>query len=219
MYLPETFRLDDRAALLGHVAAHPFATLVTWLKGGTGDPEISHVPLLVAEQAGSVVLRGHVARENPAFAHLSHGSGRGSGSSSWAGGEGCDALAIFHGPHAYVSPSVYGEHPAVPTWNYVVVHARGRARLVTEPELRALLDELVARFDDTGWRFDAPEDYARRMVGAIAGFEIAVDRLEGKWKLSQNRPVEDQHRVARWLEGRAEDGRAVAALMWKRLRG
>jgi transcriptional regulator len=207
MYLPESFRLDDREALVAHASAHPFATLITW---GAGDPEISHVPLLVVEQAGRLVLRGHVARENPAYAHLLRGG---------VDDRGADALAIFHGPHAYVSPSVYGEHPAVPTWNYVVVHARGRARLLGEQALRALLDELVARFDDTGWRFDPPEDYARRMLGAIAGFEIAVDRIEGKWKLSQNRPLEDQHRVAQWLEGRDQDSRAVAALLWKRLRG
>jgi predicted FMN-binding regulatory protein PaiB len=74
---------------------------------------------------------------------------------------GAEALAIFQGPHGYVSPSVYSGQPSVPTWHYVVVHTRGRARLVDEPGLRRILDDMVARFDWTGWRFDAPEDFVR----------------------------------------------------------
>jgi transcriptional regulator len=199
MYLPESFRLDDRAALLAHAAAHPFATLVT--RSGDG-LEVSHVPLLVDAERG--LLRGHLARENPQLAHLEAGA---------------RALAVFHGPHGYVSPSVYTQQPSVPTWNYVVVHVRGRTRVVEEAELRAMLDDLVARFDPTGWRFDGngDADYVRRMVGAIAGFEVTVDELEGKWKLSQNRPVEDQERVAGWLEKGDASSRDVAALMRRRL--
>jgi transcriptional regulator len=127
-------------------------------------------------------------------------------------------LAIFHGPHAYVSPSVYEEQPSVPTWNYVVVHARGSSRLMDEGQLRRTLDEMVARFDPTGWRFDAPEDYARRMLDVIAGFEIAIESLEGKWKLSQNRSSTDQARVAEWLTGQRGGGEAIAAMIRKRLR-
>jgi transcriptional regulator len=209
MYLPETFRLDDRGELFAHAAANPFATLVTHLddgRDGHNGLEVSHLPLLVDAERG--LLRGHLARENPQLAHLEAGAA---------------ALAVFHGPHAYVSPSVYTQHPSVPTWNYVVVHARGRARLLADGALRALLDEMVARFDPTGWRFDAPADYTARMCAAIAGFEIAVESLEGKWKLSQNRPLEDQERVAAWLErgdsasAASANGREVAALMRARL--
>ena len=196
MYRPEAFRLDDRQTLLAHVTAHPFATVITRPDDSL---TVSHLPLLVDPERG--VLRGHLARENPQFGDFAAGA---------------PTVAIFHGPHAYVSPSVYEEHPSVPTWNYVVVHARGHGRLVDEPGLRTILDQLVDRFDPTGWRLDAPEDYVRGAIGAIAGFEILIEQLEGKWKLSQNRSLVDQKRVVAWLEGRDEGSRAVAALMRSR---
>lgn len=193
MYRPDAFRLDDRQTLLAHAMAHPFATVITQRSGSI---TVSHLPLLVDPDRG--ILRGHLARENPQYQDLATGS---------------EALAIFHGPHAYVSPSVYEEQPSVPTWNYVVVHVRGRGRLVDEPVLRTILDDLVGRFDPTGWRLDAPEDYVRSALDAIAGFEIPIEQLEGKWKLSQNRSQTDQRRVAAWLEGGVESSRAIAALM------
>ena len=197
MYLPDAFRLDDDQALLAHVTAYPFATVITHGEGGLA---VSHLPLLVDAQRR--VLRGHLARQNPQLAHLAAGA---------------EALAVFHGPHGYVSPSVYEEQPSVPTWNYVVVHIRGRARMVDEAVLREVLDDLVARFDPTGWRLQAPEDYVRSALDAIAGFEIPIERIEGKWKLSQNRSPTDQQRVADWLERGDEASRAVAALMRARL--
>ena len=167
---------------------------------GEGGLAVSHLPLLVG--AGSDLLRGHLARENPQLAHLAAGA---------------EALAIFHGPHGYVSPSVYTEQPSVPTWNYLVVHARGRSRLVGEPALREILDDMVKRFDPTGWRLEAPEAFVRAKLGAIAGFEIALERLEGKLKVSQNRSPMDQARVVAWLERGDESSRALAALMRLRL--
>lgn len=194
MYSPAVFRLDDRDALLKQAAADPFATLIT---SGAGGLAVSHLPLLV--DPGRGVLRGHLARANGQLAHLAAGA---------------EALAIFHGPHGYVSPSWYrSAPPAVPTWNYVVVHARGRARTIDEPALAILLDELIAAFDTTGFRFDPPADYRQRMLGAIAGFEIAIDSLEGKFKLSQNRPPEDRESVADRLSRGDEASRALAALM------
>jgi transcriptional regulator len=199
MYRPEAFREDDRRVLLEHAASYPFATVCTHADGRL---EVSHLPLLVDAERG--VLRGHLARGNPMFQHVAAGA---------------DAVAVFHGPHGYVSPSVYTRHPSVPTWNYVVVHARGPLRLLDEAGLRAALDAMVARFDTTGWRFDAPEAYAQRMLGAIAGFELTVVSLEGKWKLGQNRPVEDQERVVEWLErpGSDDASRALAALARARI--
>lgn len=193
MYLPDAFRLDDRTALLAHATEYAFATVITQ---GTDGILVSHLPLL--PDAGGTLLRGHLARANPQFGHFAAGA---------------DALAIFHGPHAYVSPSVYAEQPSVPTWNYVVVHARGRARLVDEGKLREILDDMVAHFDTTGWRLEAPEEFVRAKLDAIAGFEILLERLEGKWKLSQNRSLEDQVRVAEWLEQGDAQSRALAALM------
>jgi transcriptional regulator len=196
MYRPDAFRLDDRETLLAQAKANPFATVITQGRGGLS---ISHLPLLVDADRG--VLRGHLARANPQYLDLAEGS---------------ELVAIFHGPHAYVSPSVYEEHPSVPTWNYVVVHVRGRARLVEEAVLRTILDELVGLFDPTGWRFEAPEDYVRSALDAIAGFEVPIEQLEGKWKLSQNRSPADQMRVAAWLDRGDETSRAVAALMRSR---
>jgi transcriptional regulator len=197
MYLPDAFRLYDRTTLLAHAAEHAFATVITYGQGGI---LASHLPLLV--DAERSLLRGHLARENPQFGHLAAGA---------------EALTIFHGPHAYVSPSVYAEHPSVPTWNYVVVHARGRPRLVDERGLRQILEDMVARFDTTGWRLQAPEEFVRTMLDAIAGFEISVERLEGKWKLSQNRSLTDQTRVAAWLEQGDAQSQALASLMRARL--
>jgi transcriptional regulator len=232
MYAPTPFVQEDRATLLSLAATYPFATVIsrtpvvgrhsvpdpdparTVRAGGTGpgdesshDPAedpfgdlvVSHMPLLVdGERAGTGVLRGHLARANPQFEHFAQGA---------------PVLAIFHGPHAYVSPSVYGVHPSVPTWNYVVVHAYGRARLVGEARLRAILAETVSRFDRSEWQLDTNENFLGSMLGAIAGFEVDLDRVEGKWKLSQNRSADDRARVAEWLDRGGEGARACAAMM------
>jgi transcriptional regulator len=204
MYTPEAFREDAREVLLAHVRAHPFATVLTFPSGSGsgagGEALVSHLPVLV--DGARNVLRGHLARANPQAAHFAAGT---------------PVLAIFHGPHAYVSPSVYGE-PGVPTWNYVAVHAHGTGRTVDEAALSALLDETVSYFDASDWRAQVASDVISTRLGAIVGFEVDIERLEGKWKLSQNRSPADQARVAEWLD-RGDDGsRAVAALMRTRLK-
>jgi transcriptional regulator len=197
LYRPAVFRIDDRSTLLAHAEANPFATVITH---GIDGLAVSHLPLLIDGQRE--VLRGHVARENPQLAHFVAGA---------------EALAIFHGPHGYVSPSVYEDQPSVPTWNYVVVHARGRVRSVDADALRAILDDMVAKFDHTGWRLDGPAEFVRAKLEAIAGFEIALERMEGKWKISQNRSLEDRRRVIAWLEKSDESSHALAELMRARL--
>jgi len=196
LYRPEAFRVDDRATLLAFANDHPFATLVSHGDDGVA---ASHVPLLVDAQAGR--LRGHLARDNDQLAHLQAGAA---------------VLAIFHGPHGYVSPSVYEGQRGVPTWNYVIVHARGRARVLGEAGLLAILHDSVARFDTPGWkaRFgDEWPDVPRHMLQAIVGFEIDVEGLEGKWKLSQNRSETDRGNVIGWLEKGDASAWEVAALM------
>jgi transcriptional regulator len=220
LYALAAFRETRKGALFAHAARHPFATLVTH---GAGGVLASELPLLVDEGKGEGgqggeeqgegqnetvsqgVLRGHVARENPQLAHLEAGA---------------EALAIFHGPHGYVSPSVYEGQRGVPTWNYVVVHARGRARVLDEQGLVEVLVASAERFDETGWRLafgDTWPEVPRPMLVGIAGFEIRVESLEGKWKLSQNRTPEDQARVAEWLERGDAASQAAAALMRARL--
>jgi transcriptional regulator len=193
MYAPDVFRQEDRAQLLGLAATYPFATLIT---SRDEDVRVSHLPLIV--DAARSVLRGHIARENDQINHLAAGA---------------KTIAIFHGPHGYVSPSVYAEQPSVPTWNYVVVHAHGRGHLVDESGLRSILEESVSRFDGTDWRLYTGDEFLRPMLDAIAGFEIALERLEGKWKLSQNRSADDQARVTAWLQRGDDSSRALASFM------
>jgi len=125
---------------------------------------------------------------------------------------------IFWGPHAYVSPSWYEAQPSVPTWNYATVHAYGRPRLVEGGEaLRALLARLVEENEagfESPWRMDLPKAYEDRMIQGIVGFEIEIGRLEGKFKLSQNRDATDRASVARQLRaGGDDDAAGIARLM------
>jgi transcriptional regulator len=131
-------------------------------------------------------------------------------------------LAVFTGPHAYISPGWYQAGPAVPTWNYATVHAYGAGRLVEDPDwLRGLLQRLSERHEAreaAPWRMqDLPEAYLASMLKGIVGFEIAVTRLEGKFKLSQNRPAADRPRITAALDARDDpESTSVAELMRQR---
>lgn len=202
LYRPEAFRVDDRDALLAFAADHPFATVVT---NGDGGVLASHLPLLVDGARGK--LRGHLARENDQLAHLQATT---------------EVLAIFHGPHGYVSPSVYEGQRGVPTWNYVVVHVRGRPRVLDEAGLVEILHASVQRFDTPGWRARFGDDWPdvpRSKLQGIVGFEIDVARAEGKWKLSQNRSGQDQAAVVEWLEKGDGASRELAKIMRERGQG
>lgn len=196
LYVPPHFRVEDRAKLAAFMRHNAFATVVS---AGEAGIHASHLPLLVDVDGDKVRLRGHFARAN---AH-------------WEAVEGAkQVLAVFTGPHAYVSPTWYVTQPSVPTWNYTAVHATGKARLTDEAELHEIVSELAAVYEagnNPPWRLsEQPAAYVTSMLGAIVGFEIEVERLEGKFKLSQNRPVEIP-RVAGRLEAAGEAG--LAALM------
>jgi len=198
MYVPQHFA-GDPAAIEEVVATHDFALLVTT---GPGGPEATHLPLLLDRSRGEHgVLLGHLARANP---HAEAIDGR-------------EALAIFSGPHAYVSPRWYAAAPAVPTWNYVAVHVHGRARVLRDKErLAELVDRLSRRYEgDTPWTVAGlPERFLAGMVDAIVGLEIDVARIEAKFKLSQNRPPADRRNVIAELErGGAPGDVALAAAM------
>jgi transcriptional regulator len=197
-YIPDSFRVEDAATLERFVAANAFGTLIS---AGSGGLSASHLPFLPEHGTdGRLRLRGHMARANGHWRELE------------AAGE---VLAVFEGPHAYVSPTWYESQPAVPTWNYAVVHARGAARLLAPEELAPLLDRLSRVYEegrDSPWRFaDLPAGYPENLLRAIVAFEITVDRLEGKFKLSQNRSRADAQRVAAALD--AEGQASLAALM------
>ncbi len=197
LYVPPHFRVDDRDALYAFMERYAFGTLVS---SGPAGMHVSHIPFLPERgDDGAIRLLGHVAR----------------GNEQWQAIEAAEHLvAIFQGPHAYVSPSWYANHPSVPTWNYSVVHAHGKARLMDEGELHDLLMRLSSTYEAGNpkpWRMsELPPAYVDSMLKMIVGFEIEVERLEGKFKLSQNRPAEVP-RVIAALEGANEPG--LASLM------
>jgi transcriptional regulator len=197
-YIPPLFRVEERRTLVDFIEAHAFGTLVS---SGPGGLSVSHVPFLVeAADGAALTLLVHFARSNPHAQELESAN---------------EALAIFQGPHGYVSPTWYENHPAVPTWNYTVVHARGRARPIDEVRLRSMLARLAAKYEQGNaqpWRMEAlAEEFTAKMVNAVAGFAIEVERLEGKFKLSQNRPGRDAALAAAALESRGEGD--LAAMM------
>lgn len=206
VYLPPHFTEPREAMLIDHIERHDFGLLVTQ----SGGLIASQVPFLVERRDGKVFLHGHLACANPQASNL------------YSGGE---ALAIFTGPHAYISPSWYAAGPAVPTWNYASVHACGAVRAIPDADwLRAMLRRLSERHEAreaAPWRMqNLPEPFLTGMLNGIVGFEIAVARLEGKFKLSQNRPAADRPRIAAALDARGDpESRSVARLMRERETG
>ncbi|KAB8198190.1 FMN-binding negative transcriptional regulator [Lysobacter maris] len=200
MYTPRAFAIDDLAALDRLIDADPFVTLVTT---ADGVPGVSHLPVLYRRAGDRIRLSGHWARPNPQARH---------------GGR---ALAIVHGPHAYVSPGVYPDKESaarVPTWNYAVAHLGGTLRTFDD---EAALGALVAALSHAhearigrDWTFEPERDDHRRQLRGIIGFHLEVDRAEIKFKLGQNHPVANIAAVAADLDARPEPReRAVAALM------
>ena len=206
MYLPSAFRQDDLAELHAQIQASPFALLTS---AGAAGVQASHLPLLLAPDEGEFgTLYGHFARANPHWRDLQGGA---------------EALAVFSGPDAYISPGWYpakAEHgKVVPTWNYIAVHARGPVELIEEPER---LLQIVSRLSDQHesgrerpWAVsDAPREYLDSMLRAIVGFALPIRRLEGKWKLGQNRSAADQAGVRDGLAASPSPGdRELAARM------
>lgn len=180
MYIPEHFRVRDHATAVGFMRANPFAILVS----GTADgPFATHVPLVIREDGERIILRGHVAKANPHWRYLEQQP---------------QCLVIFHGPHAYVSPTNYATRENVPTWNYGAVHVYGTARTYSTPdELLGMLHELIPLFELSyadQWASLSPA-YRERMLSHIVGFEIAATKIEAKFKLSQNRTKQEQENV------------------------
>ena len=206
MHIPAAFRQDDLTQLHAQMRENPLAALVSH---GASGLQASHVPLLlVAEEGDYGTLYGHFSRANPQWQVFA---------------EQPEALAIFSGADAYVSPSAYpskAEHgKAVPTWNYISVHAQGQLQVFDDPErLRQLLARLTAALESRQpqpWAMDdAPRTYIDSMLRAIVGFALPIRRLEGKWKLGQNRSAADQAGVRDGLAASPSPGdRELAARM------
>lgn len=200
MYLPKHFEQPDREALIALMRDRPLATLVIATPDG---PTADLIPLeYVADAGAHGTLRGHVARANPLWKHA-----------------GAQALAVFTGSEAYISPGWYPskrEHgKVVPTWNYTMVQAHGTLQVHDDTTwLRALVGQLTTQHEAAQaqpWSVgDAPEDYVQQMLRAIVGIEIELVSLVGKWKVSQNRSAADRAGVA---DGLAAIDPASAALV------
>jgi transcriptional regulator len=203
MYVPKHFEETRIDVLHALVREHPLGTIVTLTPRGL---EANHVPFEIVPGPGPFgTLRGHVARANPMWRESAPD---------------VDALAIFSGPSAYVSPSWYPTKresgKVVPTWNYAVVHAHGPLRVVDDREwLRAFVTALTERHEahrPARWHVsDAPGDFIDTMLGMIVGIEMPVTRLVGKWKASQNRPGRDREGTAVGLDGEGSDAATAMA--------
>lgn len=191
MYIPSAFAETDLQRLHDFIEANSFGLLIST----HGDePFATHLPFLLERGAGSQNaseygrLVAHMARANPHWREL----------------EGQRVLAVFSGPHAYVSPTWYEAENVVPTWNYLAVHVCGTCRLVEDGEALAdILSATVATYERSmpkPWAVDTNSDFIKKLAGAVVGFQIDIDRLEGKWKLSQNQPADRRQKVAAALE-------------------
>ena len=202
MYIPAAFREDRREALHDLIRQHSFGTVVSH---AGGELLATHLPFLLdAGRGADGTLLGHMARANPHWRSFQ---------------EDAEALVMFQGPHAYVSPSWYETEVAVPTWNYVAVHAYGRPRLIQdEVALRTLLEATVRTYEgplEPPWSLARlPDGYVDRLAQAVVGFEIEITRLEGKLKLSQNKSLADRRGVQAGLRRQGDQmSEAVARLM------
>ena len=180
MYIPEHFRVEDRATALAFMRANSFAILVSNSAEG---PFATHVPVIIRESGDHLTIRGHVAKANPHWRYLQNEP---------------QCLMIFHGPHAYISPSNYDTRESVPTWNYGAVHIYGNARTFAEPgQLLEMFRDLIPSFEaayEQQWA-SLSDAYRQRMLSHIVGFEISVTKIEATFKLSQNRTTKEQQHI------------------------
>lgn len=186
MYRPTAFQEDNVDKLIAFMRANSFATLVSIVDGV---PCASHIPFVITTQENVVKLFGHLAKQNP----------------QWQAFETAESLAIFTGAHAYISPSLYEKRESVPTWNYIAVHAYGVPKIITLNDAPESMDKMINEMIDTyeasyksHWH-SLSNKFRQGMMNGIVGFEMTVTRLEGKYKLSQNRSQVDQRNVSNTL--------------------
>jgi transcriptional regulator len=217
MYSPKFNRVGDRGILIEAMQAYSFATIFGPISsavapvgvtpaapispGPPGAVDVAtHLPLVVKDEGEHGLIEGHFAKANP----------------HWQSLAGRETLVVFHGPHSYVSPTLYTEELSVPTWNYIAVHAYGTLSLVEEESGKlALLTDLIAANEPAyldRWRA-LPEGFRRTMLAGIMGFRIPIARIEGKFKLSQNRNPEERKNVHAAQSGGSPDEQALARWM------
>lgn len=200
MYIPDLYAETDKAQIYDFIRNNGFGILFS--HNGPG-PVASHLPLVLLEDPeGQDTIIGHMARANE----------------QWKQADRSDVLIVFHGPHAYVSPTWYQEEDVVPTWNYAVVHVYGtfetvQDRAETVDIVRKIVDYYES-FEPRAWTTDFDSPYNKKMIKGVVAFKIKVDRVEGKWKMGQNRPAYLRRRAIEELQTRpGENEQAIAQLM------
>lgn len=179
MHIPSKFKQNDEKQLKSMMREYPFATLITHSESGI---EATHLPVIITNTQGKDIVQAHIAKANNIWQSTK---------------EGADVLLIFNGPNCYISPNYYPTKKesgkAVPTWNYVAVHVRGKIAFIHDEQwIYNMIDALTTEHEyeqETPWSMsDAPQSYIKKMLPAIVGIEITIDSMEGQWKLSQNQP-------------------------------
>ena len=203
MFIPAYYRNNDLTEIKSFIRKNSFATLIT---SGSENPEATHIPIELIEQNNEeAFLQGHISRANPQWKNFS---------------DKISVLAIFQGPHTYVSSSWYN-HVNVPTWNYMAVHVYGKIKIIEGDELYQSLKGLVDRYEVISEKpikvEEFPEDMMSKYMKGIVGFRIAIEKIEGKWKLSQNRDKEDHQNIIHQLEKLEDVNARLVAEEMKRL--
>lgn len=204
MYTPKFNVVTDRTVLLDAMRENSFAILVGPNGAASSDPAsplaATHLPLIVKDAGEHGVIEGHFAKANH----------------HWQALAGKETLVIFSGPHSYVSPTLYAEELSVPTWNYIAIHAYGVLEPIEEPDAKdALLKDLIAIHEPAyadRWR-SLPEGFHRTMLAGIVGFRIPIARIEGKFKISQNRKEAERNNVRASQAAGNPDQQSLAAWM------
>lgn len=199
MYIPAAFKEENESRLFELIERYSFGLVISQ---HDGQPFATHLPLLVERGAGpKTSLIGHMARANP----------------QWRQAEGQTVLAVFSGPHAYISPTWYESENVVPTWNYAAVHVYGMFRAVADEQSAIrIVQDTLRKYESpmpSPWNFDPDSDFNRRMIKAIVAFRIEIQRIEGKLKMNQNQPRERRERVVRALRATGDPTQLEVAAM------
>ncbi|MBO9129888.1 FMN-binding negative transcriptional regulator [Bacillus sp. 165] len=199
MYIPNHFKQEDIPVLLEFIRKNSFGILFS----NYGEvPEATHLPFHVKQEGENIMLTGHFAKANP----------------HWKTVNGKDVLVVFSGPHAYVSASWYEGKNNVPTWNYTAVHVYGQLEIVEDKgELLSMLAELSQFHEkemEHSWNIEQRTEYVHQLTTGIVGFKIHIMKLEGKWKISQNKPEQERRNIIQGLRAQSRyDSREVADLI------
>jgi transcriptional regulator len=201
VYIPHYYKEQDRSKLIAFMRENSFGVLISHGNKGLHG---THLPFVTEERGEDLVLITHLAKANPQWEEF---------------GEENEVMAIFTGPHGYVSPSNYEKKESVPTWNYVAVHAYGKATIVHDHgSVLSILEKMIYSYEEAyrkQWE-GLSEDYRNKMIKGIVAFEIVVSKLEGKYKLSQNKTANEQKKIVTEFE---KQGNEIAGIMKKNQQG